>query len=155
MSFSDLGDFDINIGTSSGFVDEGGFGVDLGDFVGGILGTGMDILAEKARSKLREKAGLNTQPQRAVAVSADLGSRESVLGIPGYEVVSEGGSKRAYLRWNPDKQIWESYKPGRRRKKLLTESDYTGLIQISGIFQALSPSQAKLMMPIIVKSIGR
>lgn len=86
-------------------------------------------------------------------MSEDLGSRESVLGIPGYEVVSEGGTKRAYLRWNPDKQIWESYKPGRRRKKMLTASDYHSLLEIGGLMQSFTPAQAKLMLPVVLKAI--
>lgn len=43
----------------------------------------------------------------------------------------------------------------RRRKPLLTQGDESALLRISSLLQSLTPSQAKTMMPIILKAVRR
>lgn len=99
-----------------------------------------DVFIDVGLERLKQKFGGGSAPisrattQPIVRVGGpDFGGSGSPIGIPFGEIVGDPGMTpgRHYLRWDKKLQQWVKHAHRRRRRRLLTDSDYDDLLRIS------------------------
>lgn len=111
-----------------------------------------DALLQLGTSYLQSRAAA---PAPSGYQMADFGGFDLPFGIPGVEVVGDPGDTAGahYLRWDKKLQTWVPFKRRRRQKKLITETNMNVLNNIQASLGALTPGQAKMMLPLYLKAM--
>lgn len=80
----------------------------------------------------------------------DVGGFKSPIGIPFGEIVGDPGtSGEPMLKWSIKDQAWLPYKKRRRRRALLTNSDFNDVLKVSVLPNSKNVSIA------LMKALGR